>query len=571
MARSSLALTPRVPRYATAAVAVCALALTAACGGGSSKTTDTSGSKGTVGGTLYYLSNSDFGHLDPARNYVTDAGDFGRLLYRTLTTYAPAGGIPGTKVIPDLATDTGTPSDNAKTWKFTIKKGLKYEDGSVITTKDIKYGVERTFSELLPEGAPYIKDALVGGDAYKGPYKDKAGLASIETPDDTTIIFHFKEPFADFPYAAALPGTAPVPQAKDTNTKYDLRPFSSGPYILSSYQVGKTFTMTRNKYWDRSTDKARGAYPDTVIGYVSLDGATIDQRMIADNGEDKNAVTFKLVEPENVTKVTSDPAIKSRVITGPDGSIVYTAMDTTKKPTSDIKVRQALEVAWPKKAARIAGGGPLVTGDFAHDVIPPSLSSHQDFNLYPTTDDAGDPVKAKKMLADAGYPNGVTVTVGVVATATGQKVAAVIKEGLAKAGINYKIQLIDASKYYDIIGTPAKQPNLVGYAWIADWPAASTVIPPLFTCGAIQPQGNINVSNYCNKDFDAKVAQAKAETDLKKADKLWGELDRKLVEDAVVIPRYYGKSISIQGSNIKNYWSALPFGGQVDVANVSVK
>lgn len=565
-------LTSRVPRYVPATVAIGALVLTAACGGSSGKSQNTSTTRGTIGGTLYYLNDADFEHLDPARNYVTDTGDFGRLLYRTLTTYAPAGGVPGTKVVPDLATDLGTASDNAKTWKFTIKQGLKYEDGSEITTADIKYGVERTFSDQLPEGPPYLHDALVGGDAYKGPYKDKAGLASIETPDKYTIIFHFKDPFADFPYAAALTTTAPVPPTRDTGVKYDLRPFSSGPYVLSSYDRGKTFTMTRNKYWDRATDPARGAYPDKIIGYVSLDRATIDQRMIADNGPDKDAVTIKIIEPENVTRATTDPAIKSRVISGSDGSTIYTAMDVSKGPTKDIKVRQAIEFAWPKKAARIAGGGPLVVGDFAHDIIPPSLSSHQTFNLYDTgPDDAGDPVKAKQLLADAGYPNGVTVSLGVNSTPVGQRVAAVIKAGVAKAGITLKIVLIDPSKYYDTIGTPSKQPNLVSYAWIADWPAASTVIPPLFTCGVIQPQGNNNVANYCDKDFDAKVEKAKAETDLKKADVLWGELDRQLIEQAVVIPRYFGKSISIQGSDIKNYWSALPFGGQVDVANVSVR
>jgi peptide/nickel transport system substrate-binding protein len=560
----------RARRCASALVGVGALALVAACGGSSGGSSTSKSITGTKGGTLYYLAVGDFEHLDPARNYVTDAGDFGRLLYRTLTTYDNKPGLDGTKVVPDLATDLGTPSDNAKTWKFTIKKGIKYEDGVEVTTKDIKYGVERTFSELLPEGAPYIKDALVGGAAYKGPYKDKAGLASIETPDNYTIIFHFTKPFADFRYAGALTTTAPVPAAKDTGVKYDDHPVSSGPYKIDSYSRGKSITFVRNTFWDQKTDKARGAYPDRIEGQLSLDGATIDQRMLADNGPDAASVTFKQVEPENVTKVTTDPAIKARSITGYDNSVSYTAMNTQRGATKDIKVRKAIEVAYPKFAARVAAGGPTV-GDFAHSVLVPTLTSHKDFNLYPTDNDKGDPVKAKQMLADAGYPNGVTIKLGVASTATGQKVAAVVKQGLEKAGIKVNLQLIDVSKYYDTIGNPSLQPDLVNYGWIPDWPSASTVIPPLFSCGAIKPQGNNNVANWCDKDFDAKIDQANAETNGTKADAIWAELDKALLENAVIIPRYFGKVLSIHGSSVKNTSPMLAFAGQVDVANVSVK
>ncbi len=565
--------TSRARKRASALMGISALALVAACGGSSTDgDTDSGGTKsvtGTKGGTLYYLAQADFEHLDPARNYVTDAGDFGRLIYRTLTTYDNKPGLEGTKVVPDLATDLGTATDNAKTWKFTIKKGIKYEDGTEVKTKDIKYGVERTFSELLPEGAPYIKDALVGGENYKGPYKDKAGLASIEVPDDYTIIFKFKKPFADFRFAAALPTTAPIPQAKDTGVKYDERPFSSGPYMIEKYERGKTISFVRNPNWDASTDKARGAYPDRIEGQLSLDGAAIDQRILADNGVDQAAITFKQVEPENVTKATSDPAVKARSLTGFDNSVAYTAMNTARGATKDIKVRKALITAWPKFAARVAAGGPTV-GDFAHGVLVPTLTAYKEFDLYPT-EDKGDPEKAKQMLADAGYTSPVAVKLAVNNTATSMKVAAVVKQGLEKAGFKIDLVLIDPAKYFDTIGNPATQPDLVGYGWIPDWPSASTVIPPLFTCSVIKPQGNNNVANYCNKDFDAKVDMALAETDGGKADAIWAELNMKLLEDAVVIPRYYGKVLSIHGSAVKNTSPALPFGGQIDVANVSVK
>ncbi|MDQ6874412.1 MAG: ABC transporter substrate-binding protein, partial [Actinomycetota bacterium] len=131
-----------------AATGLAVALVAAACGGGgggkggSGTTADT---KGVKGGTINLLESGDFEHLDPARNYVNDSLDFSRLIYRSLTTFKAVPGLAGTEVVGDLATDTGTPSDGGKTWKFTLRSGLKYEDGSAITAQDVKYGVERAF------------------------------------------------------------------------------------------------------------------------------------------------------------------------------------------------------------------------------------------------------------------------------------------------------------------------------------------------------------------------------------------------------------------------------------------
>ena len=120
-------------------------------------------------------------------------------------------------------------------------------------------------------------------------------------------------------------------------------------------------------------------HPDTVEGLFNLDGATIDQRLLADNSPDQTAITDGQVQPENVVKVTNDPAVKARSITGFDNAVTYTAMDTTKAPFDKLAVRQAMEYAYPKFAARLAGGGSSL-GDFANSVIVPTLSAHKDFD-----------------------------------------------------------------------------------------------------------------------------------------------------------------------------------------------
>jgi peptide/nickel transport system substrate-binding protein len=433
--------------------------------------------------------------------------------------------------------------------------------------------VERTFSDLLPEGPPYYNTLLAGASAYKGPYKDKSDFAAIETPDDNTIVFHFEKPFGDADFAAALTTTSPVQQAKDTGIKYDNHPVSSGPYKIAEYLRGKSIHLVRNPNWVAKDSPAIGAYPDEIKGELALDGATIDNRLIASNGDDAFAVTDSPnLQPENVTKAFATPTIKSHVYKGPDGSTVYTAMNTARGPFKDIKVRQALEVAWPLATARKAAGGPSV-GDFAGSVLSPTLKAHKDLDIYgqKAIGYKGDAVKAKQMLADAGFPNGVTVTQAITSTAAAAKTAAAVKAALLPAGFKLDLRIVDVSKYYDTIGQPATQTDLVSYAWIADWPSASTVIPPLFTCGAIKPQGNNNPSNFCDKEFDAKAQTAAEETDIDKANATWAELDKELIEKAVVIPRYYGITTWLYGTGVKGVRSALPFGGEIDLANVSVK
>jgi peptide/nickel transport system substrate-binding protein len=443
-------------------------------------------------------------------------------------TYDNKKGADGSLVVPDLAERPGTPSDGARTWTYQLQKGQRYEDGSEITAADVKHGVERS-------GHPE--------------------LAAVEAPDAYTVVVRFQQPVADADQVMALPATAPVPAGEQL--------LSSGPYKVRSYVPGRSLDLVRNTFWDPKGSKAIGAYPDEVVAELGLSAAAIDQRIAESTGPDATAVTDK-------ARVAPQYLDADRTFIGPDGSTAYTAMNTVRGPFQDIKVRQAFEVAYPLAAVRAAAGGAVV-GSFATDVLPPSLTAHEDLDSYglKANDFTGNPARAKQLLADAGYPTGVTVTAYAVPASAAT--AAALQAALAPAGFDLKVTTLAAAAYADRVGRPATQPDLVDVAWTPPWPSAAQVIPPLFSCSAITSRGNRNPSNHCDRGFDAQVELTLAVTDADDRDRMWKVLDKRLVDEAVVVPRYFGVTTWLYGKDVRNVRSALPFDGLVDLANVSVR
>src|SRR5712671_1333165 len=112
-----------------------------------------------AGGTIYVLSsNQQLDQIDPQRIYAgEELAFFGATIYRSLESYAYSPDpVAGTTLTPDLATDLGTPTDGARTWTFTLRDGVSFQDGSPITCKDVAYGVSRTFAtDVINQGPTY--------------------------------------------------------------------------------------------------------------------------------------------------------------------------------------------------------------------------------------------------------------------------------------------------------------------------------------------------------------------------------------------------------------------------------
>ncbi|MFI5878316.1 ABC transporter substrate-binding protein [Streptomyces sp. NPDC051554] len=563
-------------RVAVASVSLAVAAGAAACG---PKDNDAKGSGGDStphkGGTLTVLNSQPQEDFDPARLYTSGGGNVPSLVFRTLTTRNRENGAAGAKVVPDLATDTGRPNKDATVWTYTLKKGLKYEDGTAITSADIKYGIERSFAPELSGGAPYLRDWLVGAADYQGPYKDKKGLSAIETPDSRTIVFHLNKPEGEFPYLATQTQFTPVPKGKDTGTKYEEHPVSSGPYkVVSNQNDGETIVLERNKYWSTATDAERKAYPDKIDVKSGLDSSVINQRLSASQGTDAAAVTTDTnLGPAELAKVTGDKELAARVGTGHFGYTNYIAFNPKVAPFNNVKVRQAISYAIDRSSVVNAAGGSSLA-EAATTFLPNQKSFGYDpYDLFPAGA-SGNAAKAKELLKEAGYPKGITVTLthsNDKDFETSPEIATAIQDALKKAGITVKLQGLEINDYKDKIHSVKTEPGFFLAHWGADWPSGGPFLAPIFDGRQIVKDGaNFNTGLLNDKSVNAEIDSINKLTNLDEAAKRWGALDKKIGAQALTVPLFHPVYKRLVGKDIKNVvisdWT-----GVLDISQVAVK
>ncbi len=558
------------------ALALLAAALTACSSGGSS----TSGGsafdpKTCQGGTLYVLNQTDATahHLDPARIYTSGGGAVTSLIFRTLTTRHRVPGQAGDQVVPDLATDTGKASDGARTWTYHLKSGLKFEDGTPITSRDVKWGVERAFAPELPGGIPYLRDWLAGGEGYTGPYKGKE-LDSIQTPDDTTIVFRLRKPEGDFPYVATATQFAPVPKAKDDGTGYERHPVASGPYRVAAHEQDKNLLLVRNPYWSRSLDDQRLACPDRVQGTYGLNAAVINQRLSSSAGKDASAITTDTdLSPAELARISTDPNLKKRAVRGEFGQTDYIAFNTKIKPFDDIRVREAISYAVSRQSVVNALGGSSLAKPATTFLPDQAAFGYQPYDEFPAGA-GGNPAKARELLVQAGHPNGLTLTLAHRnndGSQDGPAIATAVQAALKQAGVTVKLKAYDEAGYSDAIQKPSTEPGMFLATWGADWPTGGPFLAPVFDGRQILTEGgNFNASQLDDPKINAEFDATNAIPDPVLARPRWGALDAELGKLALTVPLIHPISIRLIGKRVQNAYLDQ-WRGSYDPAMVSVK
>ncbi|MFT4283945.1 MAG: ABC transporter substrate-binding protein [Protaetiibacter sp.] len=515
---------------AAAALTASALAITGCTAGG-----DDSGDD-----TLYILSTDTTLGWDPAVN-VNFPSTWNGLIARRLTTWKVTDS--GVEVVPDLATDTGTVSEDGLTWTYTLKDDIFFENGDPITSADIKYGIERTYSPDLAGGLHYHNALIVGGDSYAGPF-DGAELDGIETPDDKTIVFHLTTSYGDWPWLAAMNSFAPVPVGEGTDlAAYDEDPIASGPYQIESNVAGSQTVLVRNEHWKQSTDEVRTAGPDRIVIRQSQNPSTTAQVLISDTGDAKTSINAYPLSASELALVNADPSAQERLVTSDGGMLYYVALNNDSPTLSNPLVRQAVQYATDRKAIVLAQGGDQAAVA-ATTLIPDGIDGHEDFDLYPEDVD-----KAKDLLAQAGYPDGVTLNLWVANEDTAA--AEALQQGLARANITVNINPLDIGVMYgDAMGGNPDYDMMLTY-WIGDYPSANAYISLMFDSSYID--GGYNLSRTNDAAVDEALHAAIAETDPDTAAADWTAIDKQLMGLGSMLPLYLTRNSYLAGSDVKPF------------------
>jgi len=573
----------RQKALAVATAASMSVAL-AACGSGSSNGNNAGTASGKGGGTLTYYIRSAYEHTDPQRAYYgVQMTNLSRTVYRSLVAF-PISTDPKTSTtpVPDLATTTGTPTDNAKTWKFTLKPNIKWQDGSPITCEDFKYGASRVFATDVITGGPnYIltylnvpTDPKTGLPIYTGPYKSSpAGIAAFNkaiTCSGNTITYHFKKSWPDFPLAvASLHMMDPYKKSEDQGDKSSWKIFSNGPYELQGGMWAKDSggTMVRNPNYDPATDSTdiRKALPNKIIFKVGQTSEQITDELVADSGNDQGAITQQLIPSSKYSEITGDVAKRTVSVKSP---YVDYLVPNFKRLTNPL-VRQALAVSLNDTGWVAAGGGPKAY-DVAHDIVSPSVKGYQP-DLFPAG--SGDPAKGKQLLQQAKVKLPYPITYSYPSTPTADAQARVLAQGWQAAGFKVTLDgVANSDTYYTNIQKPDQTADIVWAGWGADWPSAITVTAPLFDSrpNLTKNSNGQDYGAYKSNEFNALVDKAQAASNLDDQTKFLQEADKVLAKDVAYIPVDVPIFYMIRGSKVMNYITTASSSGYPDLGPIDV-
>jgi peptide/nickel transport system substrate-binding protein len=570
---------------------VCALALVAsACGGGGSGGNGGSGGSGTndtanavKGGTLNMLGSSDVDYFDPNLSYYTVGALALRPWSRTLFTN-PAKAGATTTTVPDMAsempsTSNGGISKDGMTWTIHLRDGLQWNTKPVrpVVAGDVVRGIKRMCNPQQPMGGlPDFLTLFVGYENFcKGfahvpqkanaiaSYMDSHDIPGVVAKDDKTLVFKLTSPAAYLPSMMTMTSfsAAPVEYNKylPGSTALGQHTIADGPYQVQSWNPTKSITYVRNPAWKASSDPVRKAYVDKIVVNETVTQESAQQQL--ETGSPNADLEFGISpQPSRVPQLqaTKDPNLVIGDTSSSNPYIIFNyASPNNKGALSKLKVRQALEYAINRDNIVQVLGGKVLNNPLTR-VIPKSLPAGESgsFDLYKY-----DPAKAKKLLAQAGYPNGLTLKFLYRPSSEGSnKTYQTVKQDLTKAGITIKgVTSPDADFYTKYLQVPsvAKRGvwDLSLAGWGADWYGTGSELSyfkPLFSGKPSFPPVGSNFGLYDSSKTNSLIDQAVAAKTADQSQSLFQKVDMQVMKDAAFFPITNPKEAHYHASQVHN-------------------
>jgi peptide/nickel transport system substrate-binding protein len=479
-----------------AAVAVAMAFAVAACGssgssssasGGSSGTTSSSSSGGSssggkTGGTATVVEGTFPQSLDPSIDFTTQGGEVHWLTHLGPYSFAHATGTAGTQIIPSMAEALPTSSDGGKTYTFTLRKGLKYSDGTPVKASDLTFAIERDL-KLGWSAASFLTSTIVGASDYaKGKAKGISGITTDDTSGKTTI--HLVKPYGAFVDVLAVPGVSYMPPSTPMKPEPTNPPVGFGPYVIKNVQNNVGFDLAINPNY------ASQAIPGIPAGKMNINvkvesNTTTEASDVLNNSAD----VFDwgdTIPPALIQQVSKQ---SDRYKAYETNKTFYWFLNTTEKPFNNALARQAVAYAVDRPALARIGSGALVPGCF---LLPPQMVGHPT-GPCPFGDPNSPPnvAKAKQLVQQSGTA-GTPVTVWAENRQPRLQWAENYAATLNAIGYKATLKTIADAEYFSTIETLKNHPQ-TGFAdWQQDFPNPTDFYQNLVDANAIVPVGNSN-------------------------------------------------------------------------------
>ncbi len=470
--------------------------------------------------TFVFAQGSDPRGLDPA--YVDD-GESAKVIvnvFENLVQYKEG----STEIEPGLATEWSC-SPDGKEWTFKLRQGVKFHDGTPFNAEAVKFSVERQLPPNRTDDMPYASFTF-------GP------VQKVEVVDEYTVKFILNAPYAPFLANLAMSLAAPIvsPAAvQKYGADFIKNPVGTGPFKFVKWEPGQQIVLERNEeYWGQKPAIDKLVFKFTKENSVRA-SELITGAIDAMDGVDPNDV--KKLEEAGM-KVIKDPGM----------NINYFAFFTHKKPFDNVKLRQAVSMAINRdnlsqylyQGYATTANGPL-----------PSFMPGYDPNLKPLP---YDPEKAKQLLAEAGYPNGLKITIMAYTNPrpynpVADKLAAAIQADLLKIGIQSEIKTWPWKEYKDAL-FKAEEGDCFLYGWIGDNGDPDNFLS-LFDSNEIE--SSLNSAKYKNPKVDELLKQGREEMDPAKRAQIYSELQKIVLEEAPWVYLTHATSMAAYRPDVKGF------------------
>jgi peptide/nickel transport system substrate-binding protein len=496
--------------------------LAAGCGGSkksSSATSTASAATSSSGKTFANLRVTwdapDY--MDPGLAYTVAAWQIMWNVYEGLVGYAHVNGAQGAKLMPYLAASMPTITNGGKDYKFTLRKGLKYSDGTPVKAGDFAHTVERDYQISSP-GVGFFS-AIVGADAY-GKLKPAAmktsHISGITTNDAAGMIeIKLSHPEGDMlnilatQFASFVPATTP---ASDQSTKGIP---ATGPYMVQSYAPNKNFLVVRNPNFKGQIPGIPTGNPDKVTGKIITDPTQALQQVLSGASD----YDFQTIPTDRLAEVKTKYGDQLHLYT--PANTYYYFLNSRTPPFDKLQVRQAFNYAIDRNAMLKFFAGLAQT---TQNILPPNYPEYQKINYY-----TYNLAKAKQLVKQSGT-TGQKVTVYGVNTDPSKSVTEYAASVLNQLGYKANVKLLAHGVYFTTVGNQATKAQIGFTDWFQDYPSPIDWFDVLFNGNRITQTHNNNSGNTDFKDVNKLIEGLKATPSTTPAQNgKWAKVDSDLV------------------------------------------